>query len=148
MNGSVPALLSAARRALVQTVQPALQDEHARSQLAAIIDLLAKLERLADWSPAVVQEERGALMAAVAKVQATAAAAGVSAPHLNDSQDSVEAARALVRKLSDWAFDEVAPGPVQEQLERELREGLRAAVAAERRHVARTDFSKLTSGVE
>ena len=51
MNGSLPALVEALRRALREEVAPDVAGDHARTQLAAVVDILGKLEAMIVWSP-------------------------------------------------------------------------------------------------
>lgn len=144
MNGSVRALLDAARSGLREAVRPEMLSDHARAQLAAVMDILAKLARMSDWAPVIVREERNALEAAIADVESRAAAAGLSLPPGRAGDDRSAACRDRIRQLSDWVFEAVPPGDVRNQLDAALRAGLRAAVGAERRHVPSTDFSAMT----
>jgi hypothetical protein len=57
-------------------------------------------------------------------------------------------ARDRVRQLSDWVFDAVPPGELRSELDAALSSGLRAAVAAERRRIPRTDFAAMTESKE
>lgn len=148
MNGSVAALLDAVRRGLRESVQPELGSDHARVQLAAVLDILAKLERMADWAPTIVREEHEALEAAIDDVAFRARAAGLTLPAGHAGTGSLDACRDRIRQLSDWVFDAVPPGELRDRLDAALRAGLRAAVAAERRHVPRTDFSAMTEAKE
>lgn len=147
MNGPVSALLAAARRSLESAVRPELHSDHARSQLAGVLDILAKLERMTDWAPAMLREEQLALQAAVAAVESRAAAAGLALP-ATPAGDDLAQWQARSRQLSDWLYDTVPAGALRDELDAALRAGLRAAVAAERRHVPRTDFSAMTESKE
>ena len=147
MNGPVSALLAAARRALEVAVRPELASDHARSQLAGVLDILAKLERMSDWAPAMLQDEQQALQVAVAAVEARAAAAGLALP-APPAGDGLALWQARSRQLSDWLYDHVPAGALRDEIDATLRAGLREAVAAERRHVPRTDFSAMTASKE
>lgn len=146
MNGSVASLLSAARRGLMESVAPELSSPHARSQLAATLDILSKLERMADWSPTIGREEGEALQATAAAVHRLAAEAGLDLPAR--VPDSLEGERERIRQQCDWLFAADLPAAERARLDAAMRAGLRAAVAAERRHVPRTDFSAMTGAKE
>lgn len=149
MNGPVSALLQAAQRSLLDAVRPELHSDHARSQLAGVLEILAKLERMTDWAPVMLREEQQALDAAAARFEAKAAEAGLVLPGAAPGGAGARAAsQARCRQLSDWLYDTQAPGPLRDALDACLRVGLREAVAAERRHVPRTDFTAMTESKE
>lgn len=148
MIGPVPALLEAACRGLREAVQPELQTDHARSQLAAVLDILSKLAHMTDWAPHILREEDQALAAGIAAVQARAAAQGHTFPARAVDPAAADAQADRARVLSDWIFETVPAGAQRDEYEQLLRHALRAAVAAERRHVPRSDFSAMTSSKE
>lgn len=150
MNAAVPELLRAAARVLRERVAPELRSDLARGQLAAVLDVLGKLERMTDWSSAIVDEEQAALDALAAQVETCLVGAGLAASPdpAGPGAVPVERARERVRALIDRAFDAVPPGDLRERVDGLLRDGLRDAVAAERRHVPRMDFSAMTGSKE
>jgi len=149
MIGTVSALLEAARRSLRDAVQPELRSDHARSQLAGAMDILSKLERMADWAPVMLREESAALQQCIAAFEARAVAAGLVLPNGSTAPDDPLASiQARMRQLSDWLFDDVPEGSLRNELDALMRAGLREAVAAERRHVPRADFSSMTESRE
>jgi hypothetical protein len=150
MNTDAAALLAAARRALQAAVRPELHSDHARSQLAGVLDILAKLERMTDWAPALLDDEACLLAQAEHALAQRAATHGLALP---PSDEGVplhprQARHSRARQLSDWVFDTVPAGPAQRDLEALWRAGLHEAVRAERRHVPRTDFSAMTESKE
>lgn len=145
---SVAGLLAAAQRGLRQAVQPELQSDHARAQLAAVQDILSKLERMADWSAVIPREEQEALAQGIAAFEQQAHAAGLVLPAPAEAGDSLDAAQARTRQLTDWLYASVPAGAKRDALDRVLHDALRQAVAAERRHVPRTDFSAMTESKE
>lgn len=150
MSIQVSSLLAVARQGLLQAVRPELHSDYARSQLAAVMDILSKLERMADWSSVIQREEREALDATAAAVQVHADSLGLASqmPAATAADDTVEASRDRARQLTDWVFETLPPGAARDEFDKRLREGLRNAVAAERRHVPRTDFSTMTDSKE
>jgi len=148
VNGSAAALLEAARRALREAVLPELHSDHARSQLAGAMDILAKLERMTEWTPAILRGEADALARGTAAFEARAAALGLQPPRATAEDDCLETRRAHARALSDWLYDAVTDRIARAELDALLRASLREAVAAERRHVPRTDFSSMTGSRE
>lgn len=144
MNATPTGLLEAARRALREAVRPMLADEHARTQLAAVDDILSKLQRMTAWRPALLQEEADALRQGEALFTARALALGLVPPPAAGEADAPDAPQARARQLSDWLYDHVPPGAGRDELDALLRAALRQAVAAERRHIPRTDFSAMT----
>lgn len=179
MDAPVSALLAAARRALDEAVRPELRSDHARSQLAGAMEILAKLERMADWSRGMVDEECAALEKGIAQFEVraqhharglglsplppfglstskptqiastgSARADGGESEGASTSSARTEESHARIRLLTGWLFDTVPPGPQRDELDALLRNTLREAVAAERRHVPRTDFSSMTESKE
>ncbi|MBS0449984.1 MAG: hypothetical protein JSS14_01610 [Proteobacteria bacterium] len=144
----VGALLAAAQQGLKQAVQPELQSDHGRAQLAAVLDILSKLERMVDWSGAMLHEEEAALAHGIVAFEQRARLAGMRLPAAPQEADPLEAARARSRQLADWLFGTVPAGATLDALDGLLRGALRQAVAAERRHVPRTDFSAMTESKE
>jgi len=62
MNFSLAALFQGARRALAEGVMPETTSDHARAQLAGVLDILGKLEGMVVWSPqAQAQQLAGAV---------------------------------------------------------------------------------------
>lgn len=149
MNITVAALLQAARRSLAEAVRPELQSDHALSQLAAVQDVLGKLERMADWASVIATEEAAALASGLAAFETRAADAGLVCPFAAPgSVASLADLKARSRECADWLFTTVPPGALRDELDALLRAALREAVAAERRHVPRTDFSAMTGSKE
>jgi hypothetical protein len=150
MNMALPALLEALRRSLRETVQPELRSDHARSQLAGVLDILGKLERMTDWLPAIEQEEHDALVKGLDAVAKLAAAAHVSLPSGPEpaTGNATEACRERLRRLSDWLFEaELAPA-IRNEMDALARAALRESIAAQRRRIPRTDFSSMTASSE
>jgi hypothetical protein len=147
MTGSPSDLIAALRRTLDDAVRPALGTDPSRQQMAAVIETLAKLERMVDWSASIRAEERAALMRGNAAFRARAASAGLAAPDPAPGND-LEVARADARCLTDWLLAAVPTGAQREQLDSMLRAAMREAVAAERRHIPRADFSAMTQSKE
>lgn len=157
MNRSLMGLLEGVRRSLRDDVQPELASDHARTQLAGVLDILGKLERLIVWSPDALREQLGVVEAGCAAIEARAAAAGhrppaASHPALPERLLQADLVQALVHAeqrlvaLTDWLFDPAAelPSALKRELNRLLRTALRSALVVERRLVSRADFSSMT----
>lgn len=160
MNQSLEALMDSIRRALGEEILPELQSDHARSQLAGVLDVLGKVERMAVWSPDVTREQLELLQACIAQAVARIAAAGHAAPpgiapadeaEIPCVQAALEAALADAERrfarLNDWLFSPPAglPAALVEELHALLRAALRNTLKAQRRVVPSADFSSMTA---
>jgi hypothetical protein len=147
MNIPLPALIEALRCSLRDAVQPELQSDHARSQLAGVVDILGKLERMADWLPAVAREEQAALDDGLHAVASLAASADVSLPDgaRPMAGDTPERTQERLRLLSDWLFEADIALDLRNEMEARLRSALRASLAAQRSLIPRADFSSMTA---
>ena len=147
MNIALPALIEALRCSLRDAVQPELQSDHSRSQLAGVVDILGKLERMADWIPALERDEQAALDAGLDAVAGLAASAQVSLPDgaRPVAGDTPERSQQRIRLVTDWLFEaDIAPG-VRDEMEARLRSALRDSLAAQRSLIPRADFSSMTA---
>lgn len=140
MNEPIGLLIKSVGRALREHLQPELTTDYARSQLAGALDILSKLEQMADWSTAMVTEADGALAAGSDAFIRAAAASGLAPPQL-DPVSPAEASRAL----ADWLFRTPMPDATRARLDAILRESLRASVLAQRRRIPRANFSAMTA---
>lgn len=138
MNVPAASLLGACVQALRTRIQPEVQGAEARTQLAAIVDLLSKLQRTVEWSAEIRAEQASAYGAGLQALQQAAQAHGLAAPAAGAGPE------ACMRELSDWLFSQVPAGALRDELDRLMQAALREAVAAERRHIPRTDFSTMT----
>ena len=150
MTVSVATLIEALSRSLRDVVQRELTSDHSRSQLAGVLDILAKLEHMTDWLPAMLQEERDALARGLAAIDESLTAAGVVLPA--DAAAVPDASAAAyderTRRLVDWRFEaDIAPG-LRAEIDSMLRTSLRESVAAQRRRIPRADFSSMTASSE
>jgi hypothetical protein len=140
VNEPIGLLIKSVSRALREHLQPELTTDYARSQLAGVLDILSKLEQMADWSPAMVAEVDGALREGNAAFVDAAAASGLSTP-----QPTPDSPADTARAMADWLFQAQMPDGTREQLDAILRESLRASVLAQRRRIPRADFSAMTA---
>ncbi len=152
MNIALSALIEALRRSLADNVQPELTTDHARGQMAAVLDILGKIERMAVWSPAAAAQQAQVLDEACAAFEARAAQAGVelapAEPHAADSAEArLHAAEARVMHLTDWLFDAGAalPGPLRDELDALLRQAMRQQLIIQRKLIPLTDFGAMTA---
>lgn len=154
-------LVETLRNALRQGVAPELKSDAAHAQLAGVIDVLDKLERMAVWSPALLRERISVLDAGCAAILLHACASGVAAPveppcKLPAQSTQVQVEEALrgaegrMARLADWLFDAQAapPAPLRDELDRLLRATLRDALAVEKRLTTRADLSGMTRASE
>jgi hypothetical protein len=150
VNATLATVIEALRRSLRDAVQPELQSDHARSQLAGVLDILGKLERMTDWLPAMQQEEHATLRKGLDDIAARAAASNVDLPvePAAGQGDALEACHERVRQVTDWLFaGDIAPD-LRNELDSILRAALREALAAQRRRIPRADFSSMTASSE
>ena len=152
MNIELSKLIEALRRTLVDNLRPELSTDHARGQLAAVHDILEKLERMAVWSPAVAAQQAGVLVEGCTVFLARLAQAGVKlplpAPRQDDPpEDALLAAEAQVMQLTDWLFSDGAalPKSVNAELDAILRQALRKQLMIQRKLIPLTDFGAMTS---
>jgi len=159
MNQSLEALMGSMRRALREEILPELQSDHARSQLAGVLDVLGKVERMVVWSPDVVREQLELLDACLSQAVARIAAQGHATPPdiaPSTAADTGTQAALLVvlsdaerrfARLTDWLFSPPAglAAPLVEELHDLLRTALRNTLKAQRRLVPSADFSSMTA---
>lgn len=159
MNQSLEALVGSMRRALSEEILPELQSDHARSQLAGVLDVLGKIESMVVWSPDVTREQlellEDCLSQAVTRITAMglAAPAGIAPAALVQpaTQADLQAALADAERrfalLTDWLFapPEDLPAPFIAELHELLRTALRNTLKAQRRLVPSADFSSMTA---
>jgi hypothetical protein len=152
MKQSLPELVRAARIALGEAVQPELSSDHARSQLAGVLDILAKLERMVVWSPEALREQAQLLQGGCDAFNARLAAEGMRLPALSipvdaPAQAQARAAEAHVMQLTDWLFDpsHVIADATRTDLDRILQQALRQALIVERKLIPLTDFTAMST---
>lgn len=152
MNIELSKLIEALRRTLQDNVLPELRTDHARGQLAAVQDVLGKLERMAVWSPDAAAQQARVLTDGCALFLARLAQSGVElAPPVSGAggttQEALQAAEAQVMHLTDWLFDVGAslPRPVHAELDAILRQTLRDQLTLQRKLIPLTDFGAMTS---
>ena len=159
MNQSLEALMGSMRRALREEILPELQSDHARSQLAGVLDVLGKVESMVVWSPDVTREQLELLDVCLLKAVARIAAAGHTGPTgiapastaKPATQVALQAALTDAEnrfaRLTDWLFAPPAdlPAPMVDELHEQLRAALRNTLKAQRRLVPSADFSSMTA---
>ena len=159
MNQSLEALMASMRRALRDEILPELASEHARSQLAGVLDVLGKVERMVVWSPDVTREQLDLLEDSLSQAVALIAAAGHAAPEglaeaapaRRETQIALLAALAGAERrfalLTDWLFSASGgiPAPLADELHALQRTTLRNTLKAQRRLVSSADFSSMTA---
>jgi hypothetical protein len=161
MNQSLVDLLEGMRRSLREVVQPELSTDHARTQLAGVLDILGKLERMIVWSPDAMRERLDIIDAGILFIERRACAAGFAPPASASSGAPQTDAKPLLQSelagalrradsrlaiLTDWLFEPTAGLPIalRTELDAHLRGTLAAALKIERRMIARADFSSMT----
>jgi hypothetical protein len=159
MNQSLEALMGSMRRALRDEILPELTSDHARSQLAGVLDVLGKVESMVVWSPDVTREQLELLDACLAQAATRITAAGhagptgmaPASPAKPATQAALQAALADAEhrfaRLTDWLFapPEDLPAPLVDELHELLRTALRNTLKAQRRLVPSADFSSMTA---
>jgi hypothetical protein len=161
MNQSLPDLLKVISRSLREDVQRELTTDHARTQLAGVLDILEKLGGMIVWSPNAMRERLEAMQTGAASFEARARAAGFAPPDRSGftgatspdrllRQDGLEQAMRESDEhfvaLMDWLFDSASdlPPDLHEELDAQLRSALNAALRIERRLIPSADFSSMT----
>jgi hypothetical protein len=152
MNIALSQLVQALRRTLDDNVRPELHTDHARGQLAAVQDILGKLETMAVWSPDAVAQQTAVLLQACADFRAAVARAGVdlclpeTLPAGGDD-DALRDAQAQLMQLTDWLFGAGATlaRPLQAQLDAILSQAMREQLIIQRKLIPLTDFGAMTS---
>lgn len=159
MNQSLEALMGSIRRALQDEILPELESDHARSQMAGVLDVLGKIESMVVWSPDVTREQLELFEACLAQAAARFAAEGHVAPagiSCSSSsppltQSALESALADAERrfalLTDWLFAPLGglPALFSNELHELLRTTLRNTLKAQRRLVPSADFSSMTA---
>lgn len=152
MNIELSKLIEALRRTLHDNVQPELHTDHARGQLAAVQDVLTKLERMAVWSPDAAAQQARVLSEGCDLFLARLARAGVvlAPPPVapcDTAQTALLAAEAQVMHLTDWLFDAAAdlPPSLHAELDSLLLQTLRQQLTLQRKLIPLTDFGAMTS---
>ncbi len=159
MNQSLSALFQGIRRTLRDDVHPELTSDHARAQLAGVIDILGNLERSLAWSPDLQHERLRLLLAGSEAFIARAAQAGVTLDGLPAPAaealltqaglaQAVREAEAQFARLTDWLFDAATTlaDDARAELDTLLSDTLRQLLLAERKLTARADFGSMTAG--
>jgi hypothetical protein len=161
MKQSLPELIHAARLALTEAVRPELTSDHARGQLAGVVDILAKLDRMVVWSPQALGEQQrllqdgcDAFAARVAQEQKQeegpskaslppAAVLEAGAP----VEAALQATEERVMQLTDWLYDpsRTLGAETRADLDRILQQALRQSLVVERKQIPLTDFTAMTS---
>jgi hypothetical protein len=175
VNQSLPALVDGLLRSLREVVLPELQSDHARGQLAGVLDVLGKFERLLVWSPDLLRSQLETVQTGCSDIIARAAAAGVvvptaigpesiTQPNLKSATGStteptsmplqqadlelalIEAEQRLIA-LTDWLFEpsNALTTDIRVELDRLMRETLRSTLMSERRLITRADFTAMNS---
>jgi len=152
MNIALSQLVQALRRTLDDNVLPELHTDHARGQLAAVQDILGKLETMAVWSPDAMAQQIAVLLQACADFRAAVARAGVDlclpyTPLASGDDDTMLNAQAQLINLSDWLFDAGAnlARPIQAELNAILLQAMREQLFIQRKLIPLTDFGAMTS---
>lgn len=152
MNFSLAALFRGARNALAEGVMPETTSDHARAQLAGVLDILGKLEGMVVWSPQAQAQQLAALRHGCDAFAAHAAQAGEPAPAFTpderaDIEDQLRAAEEQVMRLTDWLFDpsRTLDESARKELDAILRDAMREQLRVERKMIPLTDFASMTS---
>jgi hypothetical protein len=160
MNQSLHALVGSIRRSLREEILPELASDHARSQLAGVLDILGKMESMVVWSPDVTREQLVLLDACIVDAMTRIEATGLGGPAgmkpasavaTHADQATLEAAlrdaEQRFARLTDWLFDapQDLPAALRDELHALLRTTLRNTLKAQRRLVPSADFSAMTA---
>jgi hypothetical protein len=134
VNQSLPALINGLLRSLREVVLPELQSDHARGQLAGVLDVLGKFERLLVWSPDLLRSQLQTVQTGCSAIVAAAAATGVVVPTAISSESTTEPnSKPTTEPNSKPTTEPNSPPLLQADLERALS-------AAEQQLIALTDW--------
>jgi hypothetical protein len=148
MNAELQALFRAVITTLREDVRPQVADEQARIQLAAVLDILGKLQGMTAWAPDALQQQAQALQAGAEAFEARARRDGVQVPPAADA-DAPDLVRAEQRmeQLTDWLFaQDSLDASLRAELDGLLRGALRQQLVAERKRIPLTDFASMSAG--
>ena len=148
MNIALSQLIEALRRSLADEVGPELSTDHARGQLAAVQDILGKIERMAVWSPDAATQQVSVLAQGCAAFVDRLKQAGIELESFEPSADAdLHAVEARVLQLTDWLFDagSTLPRPLRDDLDAILRQAMRQQLLVQRKLIPLTDFGAMTS---
>lgn len=158
MNGSLSLLIEGLHRALREEVAPALADSHARTQLAAVVDILGKLQGMVAWLPDAQRQQWQALQAGREAFELLAhewgvasclpqRASGMPDPDMADPETALRAAELDLIRQIDALFDagEAWPAGASQALDTCLRLTLRESLLIERKRIPLTDFAAMSA---
>ena len=129
---SIDALIGALCASLRADVLPELTSDHARSQLAGTLDILAKLQVMCDWSASMQCEEQEMLERGIRAVTQHALASSITPALVTTPGEPLLETQARMRELIDWLFDTPLPPTLRDELHALLRPILHEQVAAQR----------------
>ena len=138
MSQSTHAVFTLMKKVLREDVKAELHTDHANTQLAGVLDILEKLERLLVPSPDLLRQKLALMRSASSE------AGGAFAPEPTNQASLEQAVRdgeAELRRLTDVAFD-----TKDAALHRLLQATLKKLLQVERSAVPRADFGAMTSG--
>lgn len=146
MNIDLARLIEALRRALNDSIEPELNSDFARGQLAAVHDILGKLVGMTVWDPQALHAQAEALNEGNQRFTECAARAGVVLPRYEASCD-LSTVQKRTRELTDWLDGQgtLLPPDLHAQLDTILRQTLREQLRVERQRTPLTDFSAMTA---
>jgi hypothetical protein len=157
MRQSLPGLIKALCDNLQTEVLPDLGSDHARVQLAGVLDTLAKLAPMISWSPDSLHEQLASMQVGINDILERARQTGYSPPECVmpdpsniENQQALEHAvrhgEQVCADLTDWLFDSIhsLPATLHHELDARLRQTMRDALASERRLIAKADFTAMT----
>ena len=145
-------LLEAARLALADDVLPEIISDHARSQLAGVLDILSKFERTVTWSTDNLLERQKIIEAGLAAITECANRAGYPPPpppllaatvsplsRQSDFEQAVNRAEQQLSGMADWLFGSgtALPSDLRNEVDAILRQTLRDDLIVERRLISR-----------
>jgi hypothetical protein len=162
MNQSLTGLMEVMRGSLRDVVLPELTTDHARSQLAGVLDLLGVLENQLVWSPDTLREQLRAIEQGELRIAARAEEAGCILPVAvmgaspvaplcqAELEQTVGAGEQRLVALADYlyltdALPAALPVSLRDELDALLRSTLRETLVAQRRLVPKANFSAMTA---
>ncbi|MES2631336.1 MAG: hypothetical protein V4669_00115 [Pseudomonadota bacterium] len=131
---------------------PDTTTDHARTQLAGVLDILGKLEAMVVWSPEAQRQQLAALERGLDAFARRAAQAGETVAIRSTDETAIpevqlRLAESQVMRLTDWLFEPTRKldANTRNELDAILRDAMREQLRIERKMIPLTDFSSMTA---
>ena len=153
MNLTVQDYLDTICATLRANVLQEVGNQHARTQVLAAIDIIEKLSTLVDWSPELVAERLEALARGQQELAGIIRNSGVAResettvfPANTDVPDTPAGRERAMNEWIDWLYRAgIEDSQKRREIELKIRDTLQDYLSAERRRIAPTDYSSMSS---